>query len=530
MPYYRTIVVLLFFLLLAPAFITAQDITPTTDNTITYVIQPGDTLLTIARRFNTTVSVLVEANGIVNSATIYWGQRLRIPQSDSQVQPTELPPGSTQEHIVRPGEQLNRIALLYNTTISNLMQLNPQITNPNLVYVGQRIIVPSDSATTSDQPVATDTPTPPEATISPTLTPVPVVDLPEAEFAFGLEVNFAQAGAPTRLSNLRQLGVSWIRQEIHWRSFETSPGDIDFETLDPIIDELESTGANILLTITYAPDWARTIQEENGPPDNLANYGAFVSAVASRYAGRVQAYEIWNEPNLRSRWKSTVHPIGAASYVELLRHGYNAIKAADPAAQVISAGLAPTGFNDGSSAQTGSLEFNAIDDRIFLANMYDNGFTDVIDAVGAHPMGWANPPDARCCEASPGVSTHFEDEHFYFLDTVETYRRIMLEKGDESRAIWVTKFGWGTADGVAETPVDPFNIFISYLDQIQQGAYIVRAFQVGEGLGYVGPMFLYNFDGCAATNVFDPDGCYYSLTDLDGNPRPAFITLAALPK
>lgn len=349
-----------------------------------------------------------------------------------------------------------------------------------------------------------------------------------APFDYGVIVSLPGQNLEMISTGLQQLGVNWVKHDIPWRDFERTPGQIDFALLDEIMQVLETNNSRIMLSITTAPDWARGIQEESGPPDNLADFASFVGAIAARYAGRVHAYEIWSEPNLRSRWKSLVHPIGADSYMALLRAGYDAVKAVDPAAVVVSAGLAPTGFNDAFNAEAGNLEVNAIDDRVFLENLYAAGLAEYSDAIGANPMGWANPPDARCCEPSASVETHFEDPHFYFLDTLEAYRAIMERNGDGTTALWITAFGWGTSEDLGAT--DPLNEFMAYTDLIEQARYIRRAFEIGYWLDYVGPMFLYNLNGCLAPANYSSDGCYYSLVDLEGTPRPAFETVATLEK
>ena len=546
------VLLLLLAFVMLPAF--AQEADPTEEYP-TYVIQPGDTQITIALRFDTTVSAIMAENGLTDRATIYWGQTIRIPpvpvNPDITPEPTATT-GPTTTYVVRSGELLNQIAQRYNTTVNELLILNPTIGSANLIYAGQVINVPASAEDSTAVPVteaatleattlptalppAEITSTPPvetEATAEVTSEPTrPVISsLPNADFDFGIDANFLLGDPNITFNQVQQLGVNWVKQEVRWSDYEATPGQINLVPLDSVVDALNAQGVNILFTVAYAPAWSRSIQEENGPPDNFANFGAFMSTLATRYAGRVQAYEIWNEPNLRSRWKSTLHPISAASYVDLLRHGYDAVKAADPQAQVISAGLAPTGFNDAANAEAGNLQVNAMDDHVFLRDLYAAGFTQYIDAIGVHPMGWANPPAARCCEAAPGVSTHFESEHFYFLNTLETYKQIMDENGDSGRNLWVTKFGWGTYEGVTNAPSDANNIFISYLNQQQQATYLVGAFEIGQALGYVGPMFAYNLNACPAVLGYDLQGCFYSLTDISGNPRPAFAVLAALDK
>ncbi len=108
-----------------------------------YVVRLGDTLGGIAHRFGTTVSAIAQANDISNPSLIYPGQRLIIPPGVQQ--PSELPT-PTQVHVVRPGEYLSQIARLYGTTVWALAVAN-DLANPSLIYPGQRLVIPTRSAT-----------------------------------------------------------------------------------------------------------------------------------------------------------------------------------------------------------------------------------------------------------------------------------------------------------------------------------------------------------------------------------------------
>jgi len=92
-----------------------------------YIVQPGDTLKGIARQFGTTTEVLRQLNPeITNPDVIRKGQRILVPVSSNT-------------YIVQRGDTLGGIALRFNTTVSALLKLNPQITNPNLIVPGQVI-------------------------------------------------------------------------------------------------------------------------------------------------------------------------------------------------------------------------------------------------------------------------------------------------------------------------------------------------------------------------------------------------------
>ncbi|NWG15095.1 MAG: LysM peptidoglycan-binding domain-containing protein [Chloroflexi bacterium] len=408
-----------------------------------------------------------------------------------------------QIYIVRPGDTLFRIAGRFGTTYPRLAEANG-ITNPAMIYVGQRLRIPG-------VPAATVTPTPVAG--GGLLPDMPTISTTGYGFDYGIQVYSAGQDIRSLTDTAASLGMRWVRVVVNWRDFEPVKGQIDFSDLDKIVDEMNATEFNVLLTVTAAPAWARTSTDEDGPPDNFADYGIFMGALAQHYAGRVRAYEIWNEPNLRREWNSTIHSIGAASYIELLRVGYAAIKAADSYAIVVSGGLSPTGFNDG---------VNAINDRLFLRDLYRAGLAATSDAIGAHPRGWANPPDSVCCSPAIGVISHYEDPSFYFLNTLRDYRQIIVESGDSTTAIWVTEFGWGTSEDT--DPPSETQVFVSYTSLEQQAAYIPRALELGAELGYIGPMFLHNLNGCQAQPA-DTEACYYSLIGPDGKPRPAFAAV-----
>jgi len=151
--------------------------------------------------------------------------------------------------------------------------------------------------------------------------------------------------------------------------------------------------------------------------------------------------------------------------------------------------------------------------------MVANGLTDMADAVGVHPGGFANPPDATCCEQASGVETHFEDASFYFLENLNTYRSILTDGGAGSLPLWVTRFGWGSSEDT--DPPGEINIYVTYTSLGQQAIYAPRAFEIGEELGFVGVMFLDNLNGCVV-NSSRAEVCYTSLLGPDGNPRPVF--------
>lgn len=106
-----------------------------------HIVAPGETLSRIAQRYNTTVAAITAANGIFNANYIYSGQWLLIPSSP-YYPPYNPPPnyGSTY-YTVRYGDSLGSIARRYNTTIWAIAQANG-IYNANFIYAGQVLVIP----------------------------------------------------------------------------------------------------------------------------------------------------------------------------------------------------------------------------------------------------------------------------------------------------------------------------------------------------------------------------------------------------
>jgi len=116
----------------------------------TYIVLRGDTLKSLANRFGTSVDILLSLNkSITNVNLIYEGQRLVVPSGRGVPvpPPTTPPPANGQLYYAQSGDTLRKIAAKFNTSVEAILKVNPQITNPNLIYVGQAISIPAGVST-----------------------------------------------------------------------------------------------------------------------------------------------------------------------------------------------------------------------------------------------------------------------------------------------------------------------------------------------------------------------------------------------
>lgn len=113
-----------------------------------YIVARGDTLKGLATRFGVTVDSLLAWNpDIKNVNLIYEGQRLTVNVTAPTPPPTTPPPASGQTYYVQKGDTLRKIAAKFNTTVDAILKANPNIGNPNLIYVGQAITLPGGLST-----------------------------------------------------------------------------------------------------------------------------------------------------------------------------------------------------------------------------------------------------------------------------------------------------------------------------------------------------------------------------------------------
>ena len=376
--------------------------------------------------------------------------------------------------------------------------------------VGETAVSPTNTPAPTQTPTLTPTPSHPQYS-GPTLNRSDI----------GVQVYLHRVDVPALVAQLNELDVGWVKTQVSWKLFQPYPDQFSeerFADLDALVAQANASGIRVLLGVAKAPEWSRPTTELDGPPGDYALYRSFMQLLATRYAGQVAAYELWNESNLQREWNGT--PLDAAALVALIRAGAEGVRAGDPSALVISGAPAVTGINDGETA---------VDDRIYFRGMLAAGVADVVDGFGVHPYGWANPPDATYENPDPTVPSHNNHPSFFFQNTLHDYGDLLMEFGvSEEKVLWVTEFGWGSFESFSQPPPAGAE-FMTNVSEWQQAAYMQRAFALTHSWPQVGPLILWNLNFAPwLGDAFSESG--YSLLRPDGSPRPAYFALAALPR
>ncbi len=280
-----------------------------------------------------------------------------------------------------------------------------------------------------------------------------------------------------------------VVQVFPWREVEPTQNQFHWQATDQIVAGAEYYGLELVVRLDQHPAWASEVDLAlNAPPEELDDYRDFVQRVAARYRGRIRAYIIWNEPNLAIEWGG--RQPDPAAFTELLQVGYEAVKAGDPETLVVAAGLAPTNSHD----------TEAMDERLFLQEMYRHGAAAYFDVLAAHPYSFGQPPDAP----------ESDSDHPAFGRLAEL-RAIMVENGDRHKPVWITEMGW-TINPPQEQP----DIGVSLA---QQATYLVDALAlIRRDWPWVELVTVWNL---SRPEPGDPFGGY-SLLDPAGQPRPAY--------
>ena len=319
-----------------------------------------------------------------------------------------------------------------------------------------------------------------------------------------------------RLSGLAERGIRAIRQEFRWNALEPTKGRFDWATSDRIMRAAARYGIAILPVLWTTPEWARAPSAsarfpptETAPPADPEDFARFAGAFAQRYGHLKTAdgqklllgYQIWDEPNLSAAWGNAL--IDPTYYLQLLRAARAAIRAVDPDARIVLAGLAPT-------VEQSNVNLAP---QLFLLKLYQLGGHEAFEIAAAKAYGFDFPPDDRRVDA--GVLNF---SHAILL------REMMVAHNDGHKAIWITQFGWNALPaGWRGEPSIWGNV-----SEAQQAEYIVGAVaRAAREWSWAGAMFLEVLQPRPRPQRPEADAQWgFALIGQDGEPRPAYRALA----
>jgi hypothetical protein len=236
--------------------------------------------------------------------------------------------------------------------------------------------------------------------------------------------------------------VGTLRENFVWGVVQSGPeAGYDWSLYDSIVGQAARNGIKLLPTIYSSPRWAAATPEHPPATSALGGFQRFVHAAAERYGHRgafwaqnpaipaipITHWQIWNEPNSPSFWAPKPD---AKRYVELLRVARRGIRAADPKARILLAGLFPT---PGTSL--------GVYLRRYLPQIYRAEGRKLFDGVAVHPYN-IRPKGT--------------------IEDLRDVRRIMARFNDERTPLWVTEVGWATAGPPFPFTVNP-DLQASYL-------------------------------------------------------------------
>lgn len=339
-----------------------------------------------------------------------------------------------------------------------------------------------------------------------------VTDPPFTSLTYGIQTFlwWDDYAAGLHIDWVRLMVFSHIKQTFAWEDLEPEPDAWNFSRADAIVQQVEEKGLRLIVRLSDAPTWAHPAIDRDqrpdivdAPADNLSDWADYCSTVAARYAGRIAGYQIWNEPNLSREWGG--REPDAAGYVAMLQTCATAIRAADPNAIIISAGMAPTGTWDAT----------AWPDDLYLQRLYDLDFQQWFDVLGVHAPGYG-PPETDPADAPGG-------NRFFSFRRVEDIRRLMIRNGDAARQMAILEVGWTT------DPNDPAYQWFA-VDEETQARHLVEAYRYAaeHWSPWVGLMSTIYIADTGWTD--DDEERWWAITTPDNYVRPAYIALANMAK
>lgn len=274
----------------------------------------------------------------------------------------------------------------------------------------------------------------------------------------GVVIDLSQYDSVELVDNLQKiegLGITQIRQSYFYSpQFDWAAADAQFAALErfPSIQLVPLLDGN---------------PADNYAPVEPMEFAAWTAEFAQRYGDEVEAYIIWDEPNITTHWGNG--EINPQSYAAILSAASAAIRNVDPTAQIVLAPLAPTTENN---------LINMAESR-YLQELYGAGAADTFDIVAVKPYGFDDSPTDRTTKQTK----------LNFSRAI-LVRETMVAHGDGDKPIWAANWGWNSLPDQWSGPDSPWGEVSSddHIDYTQAGFRRATA-----EWPWVGTMFLHHW-------------------------------------
>ena len=336
---------------------------------------------------------------------------------------------------------------------------------------------PSLSRTTSSpQPVTAVAPTGGAAAAGAAATTYPPLDLGFTAFVLWRDwphVDEVFAVAKTA-------GTRWMRVDMGWCSLEEYGSGVVStwyqDRLDYVVTQARRNGIKLLMMVGCAPGWAGGTTYHD-LPSRPAEYRRVMTYLSQRYAGRVAAWEIWNEPDCIGGCGRG----SAAEYAPVLQAGFRGVRAGDPKALVV----------------TGGVSGNNVP---WLTELYAHGAKGFFDVMATHP--YLAPTTAGPYSDYGGI---------YTIAATAQVHALMQKHGDGSKQIWFTEYGWSTPGRGSDRPG---------VSEATQASYLTKTTTLlTTRYPYVTKAFWYVLRDRDDSTQYENS---FGLLHLDGTPKPAY--------
>jgi polysaccharide biosynthesis protein PslG len=308
---------------------------------------------------------------------------------------------------------------------------------------------------------------------------------PQAKAAFSrparaelglIGVNVHRLRGNASLDFARQAGFRFARVDLLWERVERG-GAYRFQAYDALMSALEARGMGALLILDYGhPDHGGGVPRTAG---DIAAFGRFAGAAATRFKGRDVRYEIWNEPDIVQFWRPKPD---AREYAALLREAVSAIQRADPAAKVVSGGVSRL-------------------DLKFLRKAIDPAGAAGLAAIGLHPYPEAGPETIG--------------------PQLEKLRLWARQSFGERLEVWDTEWGYSSTNVAERTLGDGH----SEEARLRQARLAIREILTVWSVGF--PLAVWYDLQDDGTDAGNPEQ-NYGLLDANGAPKPAMQAMRTL--